>query len=465
MKHVAFLALSLVAAACARYRPQPLDLAQHAAAYQARRLDDSALVRFVAKYAGPSGESLWTPRQLALAALRFRPEITRARAEWQAARARERTAAGRPPPGAEAEVERAVAGSELESPWVVSLAGLFSLELGGKRGARLQHARALAAVAGADLSLTAWQVVRESRTAARGAWEATRVLAEARDEAAAVERALGLTGARFREATVTSSELARARADVQEAAAAVSASRSALLSAQAALARAVGVPVAAVERIRVLPDSASGCDWLTTVGPDSAATIALTRRSELGRTLARYAVAEADLRLAVARQYPDLELGPGFIWDQGVHRWTLALAAPGLLRARNRGPLAEAEARRRLAAAQVTEAQEMVLGELGTASLGCRGAAVELTTADSQVVALERVADLARAAYQRGETGSMELAQADLALIRARRLRAVVQRRLLAAAAEVEAVVAIWLGAGGDRWPDPRLEPPAREAE
>ena len=60
----------------------------------------------------------------------------------------------------------------------------------------------------------------------------------------------------------------------------------------------------------------------------------------MGVALAEYAVAEADLRVEITKQYPDLELAPGYSWDQGLHRWIAALALPNLLRNKNKGPSA-----------------------------------------------------------------------------------------------------------------------------
>ena len=170
-----------------------------------------------------------------------------------------------------------------------------------------------------------------------------------------------------------------------------------------------------------------------TLGDDSLAALALTRRPEIGGALAEYAVAEAGLRGEVARQYPDLDLGPGFIWDQGVHRWTLALALPNLLKFRNHSAIDEAVAGRAAAAARVAEIQDALLGDAGRAAGRCRGARLEAAAADSQVVVAERQAALARAAYERGETSRLDPVLAALGVVRAERARRLQAGRLVAA--------------------------------
>ena len=131
--------------------------------------------------------------------------------------------------------------------------------------------------------------------------------------------------------------------------------------------------------------STEGCRTLDSTGADSFVTRAVGRRQEVTLALGEYAAAESRLRLEVARQYPDLELGPGFIWDQGVHRWTLALALPGLLGSRNRGAIRQADAAREVAALAVAEVQDSVQADVEDAIQQCRGVALELGAADSVI--------------------------------------------------------------------------------
>jgi outer membrane protein TolC len=198
---------------------------------------------------------------------------------------------------------------------------------------------------------------------------------------------------------------------------------------------------------------------LETLTPDSIETLALTARPEMGRALAEYAAAESDVRLEVARQYPDLELGPGFIWDQGVHRWTLALALPNLLGFRNRAAITEAAAARAAAGERVAETQEALLAEVGMAVSGCRGAVLERVAADSQVVVAARAAGLVQAAYERGETSGLEAALAALAVARAVRLQYAARTRVTVAGQDLIAAAGNAAAMSPERWPDPREDP------
>jgi outer membrane protein TolC len=231
-----------------------------------------------------------------------------------------------------------------------------------------------------------------------------------------------------------------------------------VLEARAALAAALAVPVRAVESVEPVLVAPPGCAALDPATADSFLASALGRRQEVSLALGEYALAESQLRLQVARQFPDLELGPGFVWDQGVHRWTLVFALPALLGNRNRGAIGEAEAAREVAGLRVAEAQDAVLADIEAGVQRCRGAALELVAADSVVAAAARFAERDRAAYQRGETSRLEPARAELLLLRAERARRRAERRLALASLEIERA------AGGpssatSEWPDPRQDP------
>jgi outer membrane protein, heavy metal efflux system len=447
---------------CARYQARPLDPARHPAELRARRLDDPALLGWLRPYAGAPDGSRWSDRQLAVAGLAWRAELARARAEWRAALAAVPAAGERPSPGVETSVEHQVAGPQQPSPWVVSLGALATVELGGKRGARLLAARAGATVAESRLVGLAAALAAQTRAAAL-ALAAAR--ADVDDRAAAVadlERISGLEERRYAEAALAASDLARTRTDVQDARTELARAQAELGAARADLAASLAVPVGALDRLEPVPAPTSGCARVDSVGGDSLVVLALGRRAEVVTALAAYAVSEADVRREVARLYPDLEIGPGFIWDQGVHRWTLALALPALLGLRQRGALHEAEAARTVAAARVAEAQDSIVMQVEAAVASCRGTGLGVIAADSQVAAARALVERDRARYERGETARLEPARSELLLARAERGRRAAERRLAFAGIGLEAAAGEWPDAPTRPWPDPREELPTR---
>ena len=452
------LCLALASAACVRYQPRPLDPAVHAAEVIRRDLDDSALVAAVARHAGRPQPDRWTDRQLALAALALRSDLRRLRAEWRAASAGVRTARERPGIGVQGEVERRVGGRQEGSPWVIAIAALVPLQLGGKRGARVQAARARAALAESRLLASARAAAVETRVAAALLAHALADAEDATGEVRTLEQLHTLERARFAEAALGASELARTSTEIQNARLALAGAQHGVLAARAALAAAVAVPAEALDSLVPALGPLDGCAALEQTEPAALAAGAVERRPEVATALAEYALAESRLRLEVARQFPDLALGPGFVWDQGVHRWALAFAVPALLGSRNRGAIAEADAGREVAGLRVAEVQDSVLADVDVAVQRCRGAALELAAADSLVAAAERLQRREREAYERGETSRLEPARAELQLLRARRARRAAERRLAQASMELDRAAGGPPSAAGS-WPDPRHEP------
>jgi outer membrane protein TolC len=442
-----------------RYEPRPLDPALHAAEMQSRELVDSTLVSAVARHAGPPAPGRWTDRQLAIAALMLRSDLHRLRAQWRMARAAVRTAGERPGIGVQGEIERRVSGRDEDSPWVVAVGGMLSVEVGGKRGARRQAARAEAALAESRLVGAAWSAAVGTRLAAAALAQAYTEVDDAREEVAALEAVHRLERVRYGEAALGASDLARTATEIQDARLALAEAESGVLQARAALAASVAVPVRAVEDMRPTLTQPPACVSFGSAAADSIVAGALGRRQEITRALGRYAVAEARLRLEVARQYPDLELGPGFIWDQGVNRWTLALGLPALLGAGNRGAIGEAVAAREVAGLEVAEAQDSVVADVESAIQRCRGAALEVAAADSVVAAAGRLLERDRAAYQRGETTRLEPARTELQLLRARRAHRRAQRRLTFTSLDLERAAGGPAAETAGEWPDPRLAP------
>ena len=451
--------LSSALAACRGYRsytPAPVDTSAHAATYEARRLDDSKLLAFLTAH-GAAADGGATPSALGLAALYFRSDVSESRALVTAARAGEITAGTRPYPSASATLERS-ASSGNSSPWTLSLATGITFETGGKREARLARSRAFTLATQLRLQSTAWQLAQEARVAAVSSVAAEGDLADAAAEVGTLRVLLDLLRARYAEGRISLADLAQAETDVQIATVAEAQARRARTDARSALARALAVPLPAIERLPIREEPRSGCEPAESPRTDSVIatfdTTALRQRYDVGAALADYAVAEADLRLQLAQQYPDLVIGPGIAWDQGVGRWLLSLGSNAIPLNRNRGPIAEAEARRVARAAHFAFVQDSVLAQVDSAVAACRDVHAEIAAADSLVAATRERLRLAQAAYARGETGKTEVAFARLAVVRVTRVQRQALQRRQRVGAVLEAAVGRWSSVPAIRWPE-----------
>jgi outer membrane protein TolC len=170
-------------------------------------------------------------------------------------------------------------------------------------------------------------------------------------------------------------ELTQARLMANRTRLALEDARRVAATAQTRLASAVGVPTRALEGIKL---DFTGFDQLP--APHLSRRRALTERPDLLALLADYAAAEHALRLEVAKQYPDVTLGPGYDYNSGQNRWQLGVSLPVPFN-RNHGPIAEAESRRVTAEKRFLAQQAAIEGELDLALAAYQASRSKVATA------------------------------------------------------------------------------------
>ena len=92
--------------------------------------------------------------------------------------------------------------------------------------------------------------------------------------------------------------------------------------------------------------------------------IALHERFDVRRSLFEYTAAEQALKLEIEKQYPDISLSPGFVFDQGDKIWALSGAWVLPLFNNNEGPISEALARRKIKQVQFIQMQTKIINDI-----------------------------------------------------------------------------------------------------
>jgi outer membrane protein, heavy metal efflux system len=191
---------------------------------------------------------------------------------------------------------------------------------------------------------------------------------------------------------------------------------------------------------------------------------ALLNRPDILGALTTYEASQAALQLEIARQYPDIHLGPGYQMDQAENKWTLGLSAPLPLFNHNEGAIAAAEARREEAAARFTAIQSQAIEEIDRAVAAYQAALARVTDVDR--IGADRQAGVrtAEAQFAAGDISRFDLGnlQLEVASSEAARLdaRVNVQQALgrLEDAMQRPASPDDWLTIGPPRvrrWPSP----------
>lgn len=450
-------------ASCAAYQPAPISPRAVANTLEARRLDDPRLARFIAaaqtlEKAKPRRQ-LWDLANLTLAAVYYHPDLDIARSKIAAAEARVITAREVPNPSLDFGLTYDST-TTVPSPWIVGPLVNFVIETFGKRGYRSAEARALADAAREDLATATWQVRSGVRGALLGLWVARRGLALERRRLELQGELLRLLEQRFVAGEASSLDVSRERIRRNQIALAVRDIERREAEARARLAAAIGIPERALAGADLSFETFDRPPELGTgVSRAKLRRQALLHRSDVQGLLAEYAAAQAALQLEIARQYPNLDLGVGYTYDQGNNKYTLSPAAELPVFNQNEGPIAEAEARRAEVAARFTALQARIIGEIDTAMANYDGAGRSLATARKLASEEGRRAEQVRRSFSAGALGRPSLVNAQIEVVAARRSRldaALQQRR---AVGELEDALRIPLFDPGEPLPVPAHNP------
>jgi len=389
-----------------RYRPRPLSPAETASRLEARSVDDPGLRRFVGQNLGhelsPWPPQAWDLRLLTLAAFYFNPALDAARARAAAAEAAIVTAGARPNPTLNLT-------PGVPSPYLLGFDFHVPIETAGKRGYRLEEARNLSEAAKFGLAETAWKVRSGVRTALLDHFTAVRKLALLRSEQEMRSLQIRLLTQRLQVGDIARPELEAGRLALLNTQLALQAAESRIAVTRAVLAATVGIPVSGMENAQLSWSDFEQPPAAQTLSPSLVQRQAVLNRLDVRRALSEYAAAEAALQLEIAKQYPDFQIGPGYQLEERNSFFTVGLAVTLPIRSRNQGPIAEAEARRKEAAARFLSTQAQVIAQSEGALARYQAAFSELEARESLTKLQGEREQMITRAVQIGESDRLTL--------------------------------------------------------
>ena len=305
-------AMAAALAGCVHYQPEPLSPVQAVADFEVRSLDNPELRAFLQRNLAPHSFTwplpTWDLTNLVLAAFFYHPDLDVARAKWAVARAGKKIAAESPNPTLSVNPAYDTT-TPIPSPWVVTSSLDIPVETAGKRGYRMAQATHLSEAARLNLASVAWAVrsrVRQRLVELHAAREMEVLLKE--QQLIQMEN-LRILENQYLAGAVSAFEVTQARIVTDSTRLALRDTERQSAEARVRLADAMGVPVGALESAAV---SFAG---LTELPGDLPAREvrrqALLNRADILGALAEYAASESALQLEIAKQYPDVHLGPG----------------------------------------------------------------------------------------------------------------------------------------------------------
>ena len=394
---------------CVRYQPKPVSAGRVLEDFEARRLESPELKNHLltARVASEWPPAAWDLKSLTLAALYYHPDLDVARAQWGAALAGRISAGERPNPTVAPLIGYNGTSPVSEvTPWIPEIALEIPIETAGKRGIRISQARNLSEAARWSLFSVAWDVrsrVRQGLLDLYAARETETLQAQLLDIQSENVRLLEL---QFGVGEVAAFDVTQARIALGNSRLAALEASKQKAQARVRLAAALGVPAVALDGFNLSFDVFEHPP--SEIPPRDAGRQALLNRSDILGALSEYAASQAALQLEIAKQYPDINIGPGWQLDQTDHKWTLGLSLVLPIFSRNKGPIAEAEARRTESAARFLSLQAKALGDLDAAIAASQAAVQNARIADELFASLKKQEAAARARWQLGDISKIE---------------------------------------------------------
>jgi outer membrane protein, heavy metal efflux system len=363
-----------------RYHAAPLASSETASRLESRNLADTGLQSFIEKNLGhpvsPWPPKTWDLQKLSLAGLYFNPALESARSRLSTTEAAVITAGAHPNPTVSI-------APGIPTPYLLTLDFAIPIETAGKRSHRIEAAQSLKHAAELDLADSAWTVRNGVRTALVNYLLAVRNLDLYRSEVQVREDQLAILEKVLSAGEIPSIDLDLPQMELSRTRVLIATTEGQVADAKAILAAAIGIPVAGFQDAEF---SWPELDALSNIQSFSQLEIqrdAVINRLDVRRALEQYAAAEATLQLEISKQYPDINIGPGYTFEETHSFLTFALSSTIPLRNRNQGPIAEAEGRRKEAASAVLEKQAQAITKTDRAFAAYKAAIEEMTQVES----------------------------------------------------------------------------------
>ncbi len=413
--HILVSALIMVPliSGCATFQPKPLSPSDTASAFEARRLDDHGLKEFMEKNLHreiiPWPPKSWDFTMLTLAAFYYHPDMDIARAKWGVARAGVITAGGRPNPTFGFTPQYNADAANGVSPWTLGFTFDIPIETAGKRGYRIAQAQHLSEAARLNIASVTWQVRSRLRKSLLNLYKAKQTEAILQQQQIIQEEMVKLLEQRLALGEVSQPDVTQAHISLSHTYLNLREVQKQIAEGHVQLADAIGLPAGALNNIPVSFDFLKQLPAVKDIPLQDVRRQALLNRPDILAALSEYAAVESSLQLEIAKQYPDIHLGPGYSWDQGTNKWSFGFSISLPILNRNQGPIAEAEARRKEAESRLIAIQSGIIGEIDRAFAGYISALKKLETADSLLSTQERQNQSIQAMFNAGEADRLML--------------------------------------------------------
>lgn len=441
------LALLVCLASCTHlpYVAKPLETSQTLQKFQQKSISDPAFKDYLIKQ-GYAEQNIpfksWGLEELTSSALFFHPDLSVGKAKLALVQSNIEVAGLSKLPSVGAQLAHSNQKNGDIRPWAYGLQLEIPIETSNKRAIKVEEAQHLAEAAQMDIAETAWNLRSQLNIDLIDYTENAHNIKLLQNNLDIYENLINLYNKRLLKGLASNVEVSKVKLLKQK-------SQYELLNEQAKtdellakLAKDAGLTV---EQFMLIPVQMVNIDTLLaeqskalSVKPSKLQEEALLNRIDIRRGIAKYAAAEANIKLEVAKQTPDISLTPGIAFEYGDSIWSLGFAT--LINLLNQHPtfIKQAEQLRNVEGAQFESLQSTVIGNLSLAYAKYLAIKNKLNQSKDEQQSQLKLMEKLQKQFEAGLADRVEITQASLSIANAEQMVSVVEFELLRAQMEIE---------------------------
>lgn len=380
-KKIAFITLLLcfLLSACASHQPsKPLNSDLASAKLMAKDPTSPAFEKYLITQ-GYAEESLplteWSADELTLCALFYHTKLNVAKQRLALSALAVQTAGVRNTPTINGNLAHSDQKNGDIKPWAYGLSVDIPIATNNKRGIKIEKAESNANAVRMDVAETAWQLRHQITTDLITYHQNLAETQLLQQELTIQNNIVSMLEKRVNAGIASSTELNNVRLLALKSKYHLSNKHSEFASIRARLATDVGLSTEKFKLINIKPLSitstlAQQAEILEEALISKALQEqALLNRIDIRRSLAKYAAAEAEIKLQAAQQTPDITLSPGVIFEFGDKIWSLGFSSLLKLLHQNTALIEEAKQLREIEGAQFEHLQANTIAQISEARI------------------------------------------------------------------------------------------------
>lgn len=419
---LAILLSCLSACAYQEYEPQAISSNQTITQLNSRNLGEPGFKKFMLENGVTTqSDPQWNFETLYLTALYFNPQLQADFAGFKFNEAQARTFLQRQNPVLNLPLEHHSETAGDLSPWLIGLIFDFIYERPAKLQAKQDKADAEIQAALIAVSQSVWEL----RSDVKQAWikytAALTLDSFIKDELTILEESLEILKKQLELGQTSNFEVSNTRLELQRLKLESSNHQTAISDDYHDLLALLGLPIEKMQAYAFTPASDDVLPEIDSTSQLDIQNLALHERYDVRQALFEYQAHEAALRLEIEKQYPDITLSPGFIFDQNDKIWALAASWVLPVFHHNQAQINEALAKRHLLQKQFQVLQSNLIYELAKYHHHYMTQVNSLKQADALVTELKNREEAYQKQYDSGYTGELDLLRSRLETLRAKR--------------------------------------------